>query len=98
MQNQIDSIVENFVADQVRAQVLEQFERERAKKTALGNCPICNNYEHVKKSRVENISQCRGCRTYFGPDYLFIFPTWARGKKQFFRRAFCLRFNIQGTN
>ena len=95
-EQEIQKIAEEMAGDMIAAGMAKRAAREKAKRDAFGSCKQCGF--HLVFAGNKGMKRCSKCRAYQHENgkFDFVFPEWAQGKKQFFRRAFCLVFNIQG--
>lgn len=90
-ENDIEKLAEELVSDMMVAQSLPA---PAVAHNPEITCPHCH-YGRLRRCSVEGVTRCPNCRAYSGDKFDFNFPTWAQGKKKFFRRTICLVFNIQ---
>lgn len=96
-EQEIEQLAQDMVNHSVAQQVADQIVKDAAISFKKSKCTCCGSRNTYRFKQVEGIWKCKNCASFFGEDYKFVFPTWARAPRAHLRRFFCLRFNIQGV-
>lgn len=84
-------LVDTEIANAVKNKIAEKYYRDLNK----DKCTHCGSKDTFKFRKVTGIHRCKNCGSYFGKDYLFVFPDFAKNPRRNFLRALCLQLNWQ---